>query len=704
MDERQIIIDSFRKNFSPYVNDNIVIYGLGKNTKVILDECREFSIIGLMDGVRTGESAWGLPVITCDLAYEMNTKAIIIIATSANVPLIYRRIAIQCDKLNIKVYDINGELLELPQEKYQLPHLFTKIKEEKLLSKIDSCDVISFDIFDTLLVRNILQPTDVFENIQKKYSAAMPEGYEFASNRIKAERELYFSTNPTIYEIYEKMARDNDLPDELINRLIVFEVEEERRALHPRKAMVEVLQYAKERGKIVCCTSDMYLPSNIIKEILNDNNIRELDDVFVSCDYRKSKCNGLFQVLREQYPNKRILHVGDNYEADIRSASIYGIEETFEISSIYHMAQASRFSFVLDLAKTLEERDVLGGFLSHQLNNPFIFAETDGRCKISDCHSLGYFFLEPMMRVFLDWMIQSVEYDDIDILLLGSRDGWLIKRLLDIYSELGSLPFKYSYFYASRSACTLAGVEHVKDVEYAASLAFDGSVEEMLAKRFLLKSTDIQIRDERRTDSDYLKKHVDIILTKAGVYRKNYIKYVEEENLKGKKMGFFDFVSSGTCQLWLEKILRRQMTGYYFARNYDEYKEHLCIKSLLSLKSVYEKRSKLYSNYMFLENIFSSPEPTLKYIDDDGKCVFESDSRDEKQIQMLLEIHDGICSAYKKKSNVDGFLSIEFAENLIDLIRPEYSLIEISFFENNDLIDEFCNRSINLQEVLNRGF
>ncbi len=701
MDERQFIIDSFRKNFSQYVNDNIVIYGLGKNTKVVLDECREFSIVGLMDGTRTGESVWGIPVITCDMAYKIDTKAIVIIATSANVPLIYRRIAKQCDEYKIKVYDINGELLQLPKGKYKLPQLFTKLGEEDILLKIDSCDVISFDIFDTLLVRNTLQPTDVFENIQMKYSSVLPAGYDFVSARINAERELYFSTNPTIYEIYQKMASDYKLPDEIINMLIDIEVEEEKRVLHPRKEMVGILQYAKEHGRIVCCTSDMYLPSSIMKEILYHNKISGFDNVFVSCDYRKPKCDGLFQVLKEQYPNKRILHVGDNFEADIRSAGIYGIDDTFEISSIYNMAQASRFSFVLDLAKTLEERNVLGTFLSHQLNNPFLFAETDGRCKISDCYSLGYFFLEPMIRTFINWMIQNAKNDGIEILLLGSRDGWLIKRLLDIFSESETLPFMYCYFYVSRSACTLAGIENAKDIEYVASLAFDGSLEEMLAKRFLLKASDIQPRGENETDSEYLAKHVDIILRQARMYKENYIKYAERENLKGKKIGFFDFVSSGTCQLWLEKILQTQMTGYYFARNYDEYKKHLCIKSLILPKSVYEKRNKLYDNYLFLENILSSPESTLKYIDFDGKCVFEKDCRNEEQIQMLQEIHDGICDAYRRKIDEDDCMNIELLETLTDLIRPEYSLMEISFFKNNNLEDEFCNRSIDLQQVLN---
>ena len=37
----------------------------------------------------------------------------------------------------------------------------------KIKSKIDSYDIISFDIFDTLLLRPYVKPTDLFLHIEK---------------------------------------------------------------------------------------------------------------------------------------------------------------------------------------------------------------------------------------------------------------------------------------------------------------------------------------------------------------------------------------------------------------------------------------------------------------------------------------------------------------------------------------------------------
>ncbi len=41
--------------------------------------------------------------------------------------------------------------------------------EQKLVKKIDSCEVISFDVFDTALLRNVIEPIDVFGLVKKEY-------------------------------------------------------------------------------------------------------------------------------------------------------------------------------------------------------------------------------------------------------------------------------------------------------------------------------------------------------------------------------------------------------------------------------------------------------------------------------------------------------------------------------------------------------
>ena len=58
----------------------------------------------------------------------------------------------------------------------------------KLSILINKADLISFDIFDTLLKRNVRHPKDVFNLVESKYNAESPvELKEFRNQRVLAE-------------------------------------------------------------------------------------------------------------------------------------------------------------------------------------------------------------------------------------------------------------------------------------------------------------------------------------------------------------------------------------------------------------------------------------------------------------------------------------------------------------------------------------
>ena len=112
----------------------------------------------------------------------------------------------------------------------------------KLKSKIKKSDIISFDIFDTLLLRSYLNPNDVFAAIAEKYDT--PDFYE---NRINAEpaamRDL-LSTNKddvTLDEIYNYMPKKHQKFKEI-------EAEFESQHLFANTEMLDVLNYALSLG------------------------------------------------------------------------------------------------------------------------------------------------------------------------------------------------------------------------------------------------------------------------------------------------------------------------------------------------------------------------------------------------------------------------------------------------------------------------
>lgn len=699
-DEENFIINSFNNNFRDFVDVPLAIYGLGKNSKAVLEQCSDFCIVGLMDSVRTGETVWGKQVLSIEEIIKKEVKVIVIIAIAANVPIIYRRIAVACKKNDICVYDINGNRLERKTQRYVLAEKYAPMKEEALKAAIDMADVVSFDIFDTLLVRNTLIPTDIFENVCSKHKDLFPQEYHYIKNRISAEHRLYINSNPTIDGIYQEMQSD-EISSTCLESMKTFEIEEEEQALTARKAMISIVNYALIQGKIICCTSDMYLTSDILEKLLRNAGYPDFDAILVSCEQGCSKSSGLYQVLRRRYHEATILHIGDNTISDVEMPLRYGIDQAYPISSVYQMLEDSCISEILDCGNELRNRNFLGKMFSDIFNNPFCLSKTHGKCNICSEYILGYFYLEPMIRVFVEWMISTCKAHQIEHVLLASRDGWLIQKLLDIRNEMESVGFTHEYFYASRSACTLAGMESEEDVLYVSTMAFDGSMENMLKKRFLLENDQILERKHNESNQEYLLRHVNTILSNADQYRKAYRGYALSLSGAKKKTGFFDFVSSGTCQLWLEKILGISLHGLYFIRNPDEYKDRLTVYSMYEPRCVYEKQSKMYDNYIFMENILTSPEPSLKYISSVKGRIWEEEKRTEKEIRSLKEIHRGIIDAYKEElSKKIPSVSLELAENLLNLIRTEYSFSDIDFLKNGTLYDEFCNRSYEISNTI----
>ncbi|MCD8000823.1 MAG: hypothetical protein LUH21_26765 [Clostridiales bacterium] len=700
-DEKKFIITSFESNFEALKKEPVVIYGLGKNTKVILENCRDYNIAGLMDGIRTGETVWGYPVLSEEEIRSAGVKYLVILATAANVPIIYRRIRKFCTENGIEVFDINGTVLGTKRKEYRLPARYSEMTEDKLMRLIDNHEVISFDIFDTLLVRETLLPADIFEIMDQTYRDILPEKVSFVKERIAAERELYLSTNPTIEEIYQALAGRTEITEELALFLMREEIAAEQQTLKPRLSMLKIVRYAVDRGRTVCCTSDMYLPADVLRKILKKAGYPVFDSIFVSCNYRVSKNSGLFEILREKYHGKRILHVGDNEVSDGYMAKEYGIDAAFLISSIYQMAQDSAMQEALHVDDTLTGRNFSGAFFSWQFNDPFLFARTKGKGRIPSEYELGYFFLEPILRLFTEWLVSQCEKREIDCVLLASRDGWIIKKLLDLRGKYKPCSFEYRYFLASRSACTLAGLESMEDVQYAASLAFDGNMEQMLEKRFQLEKSQIGKQKPDETDKAYLERYYELILKNAKKYKSGYKVYLDRLKIKGNRVGIFDFVSSGTCQFWLEKIMKIKLHGLYFIHSLDPYKESLKIFSMYEPKCVYEKQSKMYDNYMVMENVMTSPAPTLSRIDENGEPCFERDTRTEADIRKMELIHQGILDAFEMHTkNKTPAVSRALAETVVDFVRREYCQREFDYFDKNNLQDGFCNRTFDLKKLL----
>ncbi|MDR0920549.1 MAG: HAD hydrolase-like protein [Oscillospiraceae bacterium] len=685
--EEEYICRQWFDNFSSLGDEKIVIYGVGKNTEIVIRNFPKSNIIGLMDGHRTGEKIFGKRVIDIEEVIDSGVKKIVIIAKFSNLKIIYRRFAEKARISGISVYEINGNRIdetdsfkkEFSEKKYNC------ITKDNLKKAILAADVVSFDIFDTLLMRDVLYPRDIFLII----------GSEFAKKRIVAEESLYAEgKHPNIYEIYDRM-EDKYSPE--------TEIETELKHIHSKPNVCEFLDFSIKNGKKVFFTSDMYFPKEIISKFLLTCDIDFPEkNIIVSCDERLSKYNGLFEVLKKHSETDKILHIGDNNESDIEAAHRAGIE-AFYLPNSLTMLEDSFGEKLLKFADNLTNRRLLGHFIHKYLDNPFLFSDTKGKFSVQNNYDMSVAFFAPLILKTFGFLVNESQLKNLEMVLLASRDGFIIEKIYNIYKEKSKLP-EMKYFYISRSAAVMAYIENETDILYAANLGYSGSAEELLRIRFFLDISQIKQRHPCENDTDYILRHSSSIIKNAEKYRKNYLKYISNFGVNSNtNIGFFDFVSIGTCIGCLASFSDLNLTGIFVGRPFikNNITESVNIETLFKKEyNIFENSNCIVDNYIMWENILTSPEPSLECFDDNGNPVFSAEDRAEQNFTALEEIHNAVLD-YVKTLNLTieeiSQISPELVCAFFEMIQDNFTILDTDYFYNEKLSDKFCNREFRLE-------
>ena len=194
------------------------------------------------------------------------------------------------------------------------------IDTTKILNKLCKYDYVSFDIFDTIVKRDVASPAEVFSLVEKEYNKTHPNqisGYkEIRCAAEKEARDKSVYSEITLDEIYERLPYDNNLRDELKH----IEIDTEYRVCVPNKPIVKIVKKLQESNKKIYFVSDMYLPRTVIEKILDKCKINGYAGLWLSNEQRCRKRNGLFQrfVRGANLEGAKIIHVGDSIRADRR--------------------------------------------------------------------------------------------------------------------------------------------------------------------------------------------------------------------------------------------------------------------------------------------------------------------------------------------------------------------------------------------------
>lgn len=197
---------------------------------------------------------------------------------------------------------------------------------------------LSFDVFDTVLLRNKECESIRFWNISNRF--AMLHGldpYDIFHARIDAAKIAYSVTpiknqnREGDFDLIAKLACEALRRPDLVESYVTNELESESEMLCASKLFKEISK--RFSGCSVLFISDMYLESKRISKILTDKGVGSSPIVFSSADgYGSKRGSGtLFKYVEDTLKcmPTEIIHFGDNYASDFQNPKRFGWNAVF---------------------------------------------------------------------------------------------------------------------------------------------------------------------------------------------------------------------------------------------------------------------------------------------------------------------------------------------------------------------------------------
>ncbi len=679
--------------FRRFQNGKIAIYGLGAETEKLLRAWKnEFQIVGLLDGYREEGTLYGMPVIPFAVAVQQ-VKLIIVAARPGSCRAIAKRIGKICVQRQIALYDMRGN--NLCREKRPV-YTFDRqagMTKGALLRTMAACDVISFDLFDTLLMRRTLFPSDVFELVDERLRERGVVIEQFAGKRLAAEKELSKDRAPTLTAIYTWMKETYGIAALDVAATVRLEWEIDRSLVVPRKEVCELLPQLRGQGKEIYLVTDSYYTKEQITGLLERCGIEGYTDILVSCEYGTGKTQYLFSKLKEITGEKSCVHIGDDLTADMEQARANGLQAC-RLHSGIDLLEMAGYMGLWDFMEPLANRIRIGMFVSVLFNSPFQFEEDGKKIAAAHAYDIGWLFFAPLLGDFALWFDRQIREQGIRNILFCARDGYLMQKMHDMLAR--DRDMVSVYFLTSRTAAIRAGMRNVEDIRYVEKMKFSGSLQEQLVKRFGVTA---DAEDSGKTClSDYAQE----ILERASESRKAYAAYIGQLGIREGDIAFFDFVAKGTSQMFLSRLFANHLKGFYFLQL-----EAASMRgSGLDIVPFYRLEEggggRIFEDYYILETILTSPEPSVIGFAADGAAVYGEETRSGEEIQCVLSAQAGIldyfriylklCPPEARKTDQ------ELDETLLSLIHG--ITVSDQTFLHLKVEDPFFNRMTDMTDLL----
>lgn len=501
---------------------------------------------------------------------------------------------------------------------------------------LDVCEgyeIVSFDVFDTLVFRKCVRPHLVFD-----YVGRVCDVPDFRRTRVRAEEAArlhnyarYSSHEVDLNDIYAhvRLGRHDK------RMLMASELDAERELTFPNKLLSDAIRLLRERGQMVIAISDTYLLPDQVNMLLATHGVG-VDRIFTSAEFKEvnaGKYNGeifprILGVLGAE-PEK-IIHFGDNKISDYEMPLLHDIAAV-RLRTIMEMAY-------VDPGDNLHRYYILGqldSFEAALLEGLQI--KRSGIARTS-YQSFGYNYAGPLVVAFALWILEQARLDGRKRLILFGRDGFIIKEAIE---HLGFRDIEVEVLPISRrmAVFALAAVDLDVFLDFFPTREDYDSALSRLGLLGCSKVVDTFKRLHRTGQTvnvrAFVRREYETYEGLAGEEHRALLKAVADRTATHqlRDIAFVDVGWGLTIHRILDRLLEEPVAGYYLGRHEDAYDNgRIRCMAFDGLREIGPTQTRSFRCIELFELAFSYPVSSArKYVlkSDAAVVEYENDHRPE---------------------------------------------------------------------------
>lgn len=314
---------------------------------------------------------------------------------------------------------------------------FAEQNEDNCFEALSQFDVVSFDIFDTLITRGCYEPDDLFMIMSEKVKSRFHRDVDYLRIRKEAEslawkeRQAFVNIN----DIYDKLPVVSDFSIEDALMLKQMEIDLEFELAVPRIAMRNVFKKLLEAGKRIILVSDMYLTSDIISSLLEKCGYSGWKEMYISCEVGLRKdADTIWDKIFSVYDKNNFVHCGDNFRSDCQAVGDRG-GRFFPVLNPRDALAISKYKNIFSNMNNTVYGSLMLGFAINAgaFNSPFVITYDDASFKINYVENIICAAFVPAFAHFMQYLASAPKKDET--LLFLAREGRLLMPLYENWCE-----------------------------------------------------------------------------------------------------------------------------------------------------------------------------------------------------------------------------------------------------------------------------